>query len=366
VVVAGYLGVDLVPEFAPAETARSFAELFRPGKLIETGGLGMSLGGAVANTGLALKAFGRRVVLNALVGNDPIGDIAVRLLERHGVFPSVRRTSKAPTAYGIVIAPPGRDRLFFECTGANAAFACDDVDFEAVARCRVFHLGYPPLMERLFRDNGSELETILKRAGECGALRSVDMALPDPDTPAGRVDWPRLLERVLPHVDIFAPSIEELLFMADPKRYARIAAEAGDTDMVDAIPEDVGAALARQAVDRGATVVMIKAGHRGIRLATGDPGRLAASSLRLPIESWRNRDLWIPVFKADTRRVKNACGAGDAAVAGFLAAMLEGETIENAGKHAALAGRDNLYGADAISGLQTWEAMNSELQEKTR
>ena len=38
------------------------------------------------------------------------------------------------------------------------------------------------------------------------------------------------------------------------------------------------------------------------------------------------------------------------AIGGLLAAMLKGETVERAGRCAMLAGRDNLYGADTVSG----------------
>lgn len=41
------------------------------------------------------------------------------------------------------------------------------------------------------------------------------MAKPDPTSEAGRKDWNRILERVLPYVDIFLPSLEEILYMID-------------------------------------------------------------------------------------------------------------------------------------------------------
>ncbi|MFA5206068.1 MAG: hypothetical protein WC708_16850, partial [Lentisphaeria bacterium] len=72
-VVAGYLGVDLTPGFSAARAPVPFAELFRPGKLIETEGLHFSLGGVVANTGLAMKRFGQRVELMGCVGRDALG-----------------------------------------------------------------------------------------------------------------------------------------------------------------------------------------------------------------------------------------------------------------------------------------------------
>ena len=62
-VVAGYLGVDIAPGFPSGRAPVPASDLFRPGKLIETEGVSLSLGGVVANTGLAMKRFGRRVEL---------------------------------------------------------------------------------------------------------------------------------------------------------------------------------------------------------------------------------------------------------------------------------------------------------------
>jgi sugar/nucleoside kinase (ribokinase family) len=59
--------------------------------------------------------------------------------------------------------------------------------------------------------------------------------------------------------------------------------------------------------------------------------------------------------------MRNACGAGDAAAAGFLSAILSGETLERAGRLAMIAGRDSLYGDDALRGLRDWAAMRRDL-----
>jgi hypothetical protein len=108
----------------------------------------------------------------------------------------------------------------------------------------------------------------------------------------------------------------------------------------------------------GVKVVMIKAGHRGAYIRTGDIVKLnSTTALKLPAGNWSQRKLWVESFPADPRRFKNACGAGDCAIAGFLTAVLKGLELEPAGRCAMLAGRDNLYGLDAFSGLSSWAAM---------
>ena len=340
-VVAGYLGVDLTPGFNATRAVVPFSELFRPGKLIETEGLNVSLGGVVANTGLALQRFGQRVELMGYVGNDALGDMAVARLAQAGVINGIRRTAKAGTAYGLVIAPPGMDRFFLEDPGCNRCFTAADIDYDVVRQCRLFHFGYPPLMQALWTNGGAELQKLFRNVRELGVTTSLDMTLPDADSPAGQADWPAILAGTLPLVDIFVPSIEELLFMLDRPLYVRCLAESAGGDMIAVIPPEVYDRLADRLLALGVKTLLIKAGSRGGYLRTGDL-----------------HGTWLAPFPVDPKRFCNACGAGDCAVAGFLATLLNGTDVITAGRFAMLAGRDNLYGPDAVSGLQEWAQMS--------
>ncbi|MCX6930848.1 MAG: carbohydrate kinase family protein, partial [Verrucomicrobia bacterium] len=329
-VVGGYLGVDIAPGFAAGRPAIPAVEFFRPGKLVETKGLSFSLGGVVANTGLAMKRFGQRVELMGCVGCDALAEIVMAELKRHGATRGIRVKRRAGTAYGVVVAPPGMDRIFFEDPGCNAIFTAKDIDFLTVAQCRLFHFGYPPLM---WAAEGAELRKLFKQVRRLGVATSLDMTLPDADSPAGQADWRKILAHSLPCVDIFMPSIEEILFMLEPEQYAGLLAGAAGRDMVDAIPQELYEQLATQVLAMGVKVVMIKAGHRGAYIRTGDIVKLnSTTALKLPADNWSQRKLWVESFPADPRRIKNACGAGDCAIAGFLTALLKGLEIEKAGR----------------------------------
>ncbi|MEN6546791.1 MAG: PfkB family carbohydrate kinase [Armatimonadia bacterium] len=354
-VVAGYLGIDLAPTFA-AGNAVPLGELLRPGKLIEVGPLEATPGGVVANTGLALSVFGARVGLIGLVGKDGLGDLLQGMLRGRGAELYVQQTERAGTAYGIVIAPPGTDRVFLEYPGCNAAFGAADLDYELIARSRLFHFGYPPLMETMFRNGGAELEALFQRVKSLGVATSLDMTLPDPDGPAGRVEWPLLLSGVLPHVDVFVPSVEELLFMLDRQKWSQLLLESPDGDFVDTVPARLYEELADRVLALGAKVVLIKGGHRGAYLATA----AEVEVLELSPE-WQGRRLWVEAYPVEGSKMQNACGAGDAAVAGFLKALLDNESPETAGRLAMLAGRDSLYGIDTTLGLRSWDEMRGEV-----
>jgi len=363
-VIAGYLGVDIIPGFPRGRNPVAAREFLRPGKLIETDGLGFSLGGAVANTGLAMRRFGRDVELMGCIGRDTLGDLVLSLLQGHGVSGGIHRNRKAGTAYGIIMAPPGMDRIFLEDPGCNAYFSTREIQWDTVARSRLFHYGYPPLMKRMWCNEGQELRAMFERVRKLGVATSLDMALPDSDSPAGKADWRSILAKTLPLVDIFVPSVEEILFMLEPEEHTRLLAQAAGRDMVEIIPSSHYERLGEQLLAMGAGVVMIKAGPRGAYLRTGDTANIrAATSLALP-DDWRDRSVWVASLPVDRDRFKNACGAGDCAVAGFLTAMLMGCGIENAAHYAMRAGRDSLYGADAFSGLSDWGVMSESINQQ--
>ncbi|MDD5727802.1 MAG: carbohydrate kinase family protein [Victivallales bacterium] len=359
-VVAGYLGVDIAPGFA-RQGAISFTELFRPGKLIETEGLHFSLGGVVANTGLAMRKFGCNAALMGCVGDDALGQLALAQLAQLGVTQGIRQTGETGTAYGIVIAPPGTDRVFLEDPGCNRVFNAADIDYDLTGQSRIFHFGYPPLMQSLWTNKAAELVKMFERVRRQGTVISLDMTLPDPDAPAGKADWRKILYHALPLVDIFVPSIEELLFMLAPQRYSAIARQAVGGNMPEFIPETEYVQLAGEVLAMGVKILLVKAGNQGAFLITGNLAELNSSPLRLNNSSECPRGIWLPPFPVDAGPFRNASGAGDCAVAAFLTALLNAEDVVTAGKYAMIAGRDNLYGQDALSGLRDWVKMSEDL-----
>ena len=58
-VIAGYICLDLVPDFRKYDSIGGISNLLIPGKLIEIDRISFSLGGLVANTGMAFKKFDR-------------------------------------------------------------------------------------------------------------------------------------------------------------------------------------------------------------------------------------------------------------------------------------------------------------------
>lgn len=364
-VIAGYTCIDMIPEFNNTRSEKSASDFFAPGKLIEIEGADFVLGGAVPNTGLAMKKFGKKVFLNGLIGHDHMGDIAEMILTECGAFEGMSKTDQTSTAFSIVLSPPGIDRIFLESPGCNHIFNIDDINFEAIADARLFHFGYPPLLRQFFVNKGSQLAQLFSKIQDIGGITSLDFSLPDPESESGKTDWSEILKKTLPFVDIFTPSIEEAVRIMRPEEYNAIKSTLqSNEDITGAIPMELIAEISGQIIGLGVDILLIKAGKHGLYLFTGDGASIGAKLGHKPDERWNNRKILCKAYHAEPDKIVNASGAGDTAIAAFLTAILNGETPEIALKYAAMAGRNNLYCKDIYHDLKDWgemtEAIGSE------
>lgn len=127
-----------------------------------------------------------------------------------------------------MLAVPGIDRVFLHDPGANDTYSSDDMRGLALNGVDLFHFGYPPIMKKMYQNDGEQLADIFCSMKEKGIATSLDMAAVDPDSEAGQADWRTILKRVLPYVDFFVPSIEEILYMLIKEKYGRLISHAAD------------------------------------------------------------------------------------------------------------------------------------------
>lgn len=363
VIVAGHVCLDVIPVIE--EKKQALQQYLVPGKLNAVGPALSQPGGTVPNTGLALHLLGLRTKLIGKVGRDLFGDAIVQALRRQdeALAAGMVVSPHAHTSYTLVINPPNVDRIFFHCTGANDEFTADDIQTEALAGARLFHFGYPPLMRRMYEDGGAELARLLAKARQAGLTVSLDMARPDPESPAGRADWRAVLTAALPHVDLFLPSFEEILFMLKPDTYRQWAEEEGTEDLLHRADGPLLASLAEELLALGAAVVAIKLGSHGLYLrTTADRARLAAMGPCSPADAladnWLDRELLAPCFAVEAA---GTTGAGDATIAGFLAAFLKGLTAEETMRAAVGAGACRVERPDPFSGIPSWDELKERI-----
>ncbi len=358
--VFGHICLDLIPGFPPS--AKSFGELFVPGKLVNVENAVFCTGGAASNTGLALNRLGFKVGIGAKIGDDFFGKTVLELLSREGphLAESVIVSPDDATSYSLILNPPHCDRMIFHCPGANDTLLADDFPRQ-LPPARVMHFGYPPLIRNFYLNGGAELEKLFQRAREAGLATSLDMSRPDPDSPSGRVDWAGYLRRVLPWVDIFLPSIDELLYMLRRDLFDEALIQAGGGNIASCLSLALLSELADSLLVHGPAVVGFKLGDQGFYLkVTRDRERLRelGGLVLADLGDWRGAEILAPCRKV---KVAGTIGAGDCTIAGFLGALLKGLGPDAAAAFAVATGGACVEELDAYRGVPKWGELERRL-----
>ncbi len=351
VIVAGHICLDLIPRLPSGPRRRAP----RPGSLDPLGPLTLSVGGCVGNTGLALHRLGVRSTLVARVGDDRLGSVLSGLVREAIPGDAVRLVIAAGerTSYSLISNLPGRDRAIQHFSGVNDTFTADDVPDELLGAATLLHVGYSPLMAAMVADDGRELRHLLERARGRGLTTSLDMANANLDPGQSPVRWRTLLERVLPEVDVFMPSLAEASHLLRRRVHRD---ERGGPTLASV------ARLADEMIGLGVGVAGVKLGEHGLYVRTASPARLAVGSADLS-PTWAHRELYSSVFETN---VVGTTGAGDATIAGFLFGLLMGMSPSEAVTGACAVGGSSTEAADGTSSVPSWPEIERRLQRGWR
>jgi sugar/nucleoside kinase (ribokinase family) len=233
-------------------------------------------GGAVANTGMALARLGVPVSALAAVGGDNIGKVIKDSVRQWAARDAVSVIGSSRTTTSVVAVSEDGDRCFLSARGACDQFRLlpEEVENEIALGSRALHVGYAMIMPAL---DGEPLAEVMRRATELGALTSLDVTYFE-----GR-PWPDLL-KLMPEIDLFCPSLLEA------------SAITGESNASDA-----AAALVEAGVRK---FVAVTDGPRGALINVVGEGQE-----------------FIPAYPV---KVVDTTGAGDAFIAGVLAAWYRG------------------------------------------
>ena len=337
-IVAGHTCMDLLPAFL--EGGNSVEDIIQPGKLIQVGAMEQSMGGVVPHTAGALSRLGLSVCPMGKTGDDLLGQSILAKMKAAGLPTyGMIQDEACGTSYTVVLSIPGIDRIPLHYPGANDSFSKDDLDYNLIKQARHFHFGYPPLMRSLFADGGKQLADMLSRVKKLGVTTSLDMARPDPQSEAGKVEWQSLLNKVLPFTDLFTPSIDELLYMIDRPVFDRFIKS--DKPLGGLSMDDLQI-LGTRLLDMGAGEVLIKLGEFGAYYIS------------------EKESIYSSCFQVE---LKGAIGSGDCTIAGFLAARLKGLSKKEALTVAVATGACNVEAIDSLSGIPNWENLQKRIAE---
>ncbi len=318
--VAGSVVLDIVPVF-PSGMQVSLGE----GKQIDLDGIRYFAGGCVGNTGIAMSKLGISVRLIGKTGNDEASGIIRSILEASGAEVSLAVCDHVPTTTSIVISLPGHDRSILHRRGAGQTFSSSDIRDSDLKDISLFHFGYPPTMRQLWSDSGKGLTDMLSRIKGKHIATSLDMCMAS-GLGYSSEECKIALSNALPYTDFILPSIEETLFMLMPLEYRRLISASGEKNPIDSLDIGLLPEVADMLIGMGAGVVCLKIGKKGLYLRTAGKKRLMNIGGDIfdsdAVVKWSNRELLMPPCFVDD--IVSTTGAGDTAIAGFLAAVMNG------------------------------------------
>ena len=126
IVVAGHACVDITPVFPAGKEGAPLSGLLVPGRLLHMDGADVHPGGAISNTGLALKLLGNDVRLLGKTGDDAFGRMLREMYAEYGAGGLITDRNET-TSNTLVLAVPGTDRIFLYTSGANDTFVSADI-----------------------------------------------------------------------------------------------------------------------------------------------------------------------------------------------------------------------------------------------
>ena len=275
-----------------------------PGRLFQTDPVEVVTGGIVCNSGIALARLGMKPAAFSYVGRDDWGLLIRRRLEAERVDCGRLLTHPtAATSTTAALIDQDGQRSFAHCVGApkliDKALLLDNLDL--FARSRMMLVGYYSLMPQLDPD----LPEVFSAIRETGCLTALDAA--------GEGGTMQPLDRILPHLDLYVPSLDEAVRQtgqSDPRRIIDVYRGYGSPGLL------------------------------GVKL--GSNGALLSPAA----------DRYIEITAATPPGpVVDTTGAGDCFLAGLIAGELRGLDVTAAGRLAAATGACCVTGLGAVAGL---------------
>jgi sugar/nucleoside kinase (ribokinase family) len=280
--------------------ARPVEELPARGSLGLVEQVSLHGGGCALNAASALRRLGLSAGVAGKVGDDAFGAFLLGLLDERGVERGgVLSDPAVATSATVVLVDSAGERTFLHLPGANAALRAEELDRSFLFSGRAFHFAGALVMEAL---DGEPAGALLAEARSRDLLTSLDTVW----DATGR--WERVLP-MLPHTDLFTPSLAEARAISGEE-------------------EPAGAAAWLRG--QGAATVAITMGAEGC-YAAGD-------GFEGPVEG-------LAVQAVD------GTGSGDAFVAGLLYGTLAGWPLQRAARLANAAGALSTTAVGAVEGV---------------
>lgn len=264
-------------------------------------GVKEDVGGGAANSARTLARLGADIAIAGMVGNDPMGDRIVQILQAEGVDTALlARSARASTGVAVGLVKEGGERCFITSRGCNASLSRTDIQGTEDRTYEVVHVnGYFqfPSLEQ-------DLPGMLRTYREKGSLIAFDTASSDP---SGR--WFEAIRPLAGSIDYFFANTAQLRSLGGREGYRGNAAFL---------------------LEQGIGCVVVKRGHLGCAVVTQEKEWV--------IEGY-------PVEAIDTT------GAGDSFDAAFMLGVAKGRDMTWCGQFANVVAACNCRAAGGTGGV---------------
>lgn len=263
-------------------------EAFRAGSY-PVDAIRMNVGGDALNESIVLARLGRRPALVTKLGMDGVGDDLIRRCDAEGVEVLAAREAGLDTAINVVMVAPTGERSFI--TNRNGSLRkLSLADVMPALETQAFASARAVCMASMFVSPALTIEDtrrLFMRVKSAGKLVCADM------TRRKNGETLHDVQSALEYVDYLFPNLEEAMLLTGAET-----------------PDDAANAF----VGAGVKCVVIKLGGQGCLIRSADQ--------RCIIRAY-----------PDAKCI-DTTGAGDTFAASFIAALLEGESVERCGAFA--------------------------------
>ncbi|ARS88335.1 carbohydrate kinase family protein [Natrarchaeobaculum aegyptiacum] len=318
----------------------------RPGPLADVSGFDRRPGGAPANVAVALAKLERPPLFWTRVGTDPFGRYLEGVLESHDLPDRfLERDPDAKTTLAFVTHDAAGDRAFtfYRDDTADTRMEPGRVPDETLADLEWVHAGGVALSSGRSREATLDL---LARAAAADCTVSFD--------PNARAElWPdeetfrTVCREALAHVDVWKATVEELEALGF-----------GDGEVR---PEEIARDALAFSDGKGDGSECGGEGPHTVLVTRGGDGAVAVASERAPWNATGESPAIVD-HRGYPAEVVDTTGAGDAFLAGSIAALFEGRPLESSLAFANAVAATATTAAGAMAALPTREAVDSMLE----
>lgn len=281
-----------------------------------------AVGGCVPNTAIDLAKIDGSIPLSVIgkVGDDEYGKYVISQMRAHNIdCEKVIVSSDAPTSFSDVMNLPSGERTFFHCPGANAIFAPEEVDIDAIPG-KILHTGYLLLLELFDKEDpeyGTTMARFLHDVQATGIKTSVDVVS------SSTLDFAAIIKPALKYCDYIIFNEIECCSIWGIEPYK------GEKPDVDAIRKAMELTMNEGVREK----VIVHCKQAGFCLSKG--GEFTV----------------VPSLKIPPACIKGSVGAGDAFCAGSLYGIYNGFEDKDILTFASAAAACNLFSENSVGGM---------------